>query len=404
MGSEQRRGFCPSLQAPMASGDGLIVRLSVHALASAELRALVQLAAELGNGVVEITRRGKLQLRGLREDTLPNLRAALRVAEAPAALVVNPLHGLHAACAPLESLASELAAVLAGARLADKFGVVLDSGGVLRDVPADIHVDVSAHGAAMLRIAGEHVLGQVAASQVARAVQALLEAHARHPECSRARALVAAHGLQELAASIQAFTAALPPTAARPLATEQLIGQHASPAWLGLGLAFGSADSATWLALAELAERFGSGHIRFTPFRGVILPGVRSREAVIHARETGWITDPSDPLLRAIACPGAPACASARGETRRLARELLPLLAAGARVHVSGCSKSCAHSGAAPVTVVCERDGVRLGFDASAAQVAETPVFPLEKVRERLFALARASENGQARASVDTAR
>jgi precorrin-3B synthase len=388
----------------MESGDGLIVRLSVRALASAELRELVQLAAELGNGVLEITRRGKLQLRGLRAETVPKLRAALRIVEAPAALVVNPLHGLHAACAPLDALATEVAAVLAGAHPAsEKFGVALDSGGLLRELSADVHVDVSAEGGATLRVAGEHVLGHVAASHVPRAVHALLEVHARHPASSRLRELVAARGVRELAASIEAFAAA-PPMAASALAPEQLIGQHASPAWLGLGLPFGSGAGAPWLALADIAARFGSGAIRLTPFRGVILPGVHARQALIHARDAGWITDARDPLLRAIACPGAPACASARGETRRLARELLPLLAADARLHVSGCSKSCAHSGAASVTLVCERDGARLGLDADAAQVAETPVFPLEKVRERLFALARASENGQARASVDPAR
>jgi precorrin-3B synthase len=389
----------------MESGDGLIVRLSVRALASEELRELVVLAAEHGNGVVEITRRGKLQLRGLRADTLPKLREALSLTQAPAALVVNPLSGLQRACAPLEALASELGSVLEGAPVrSDKFSVVLDSGGLLRELAADIYVDVNAHGSAALRVGDGHELGCFALRAIPNAVRALLDVHARHPEFSRLGALVAAHGVRELSASVGAPLAISPPTAAGAATPGELIGRHASPAWLGLGLPFGSGERAPWLALADIAAAFGTGEVRFTPFRGVILPGVHAPEAAAHAREAGWITDPRDPLLRAIACPGAPACARARGETRRLARELLPLLAANSRLHVSGCSKSCAHSGRAAVTLVCDPDGVRLGFDASVAEVAESRVFPLQRAREQLFALAHASQNGQARASVQPPR
>jgi sulfite reductase beta subunit-like hemoprotein len=87
------------------------------------------------------------------------------------------------------------------------------------------------------------------------------------------------------------------------------------------------------------------------------------------------ICDPADPLLRVEACPGAPACASALGETRAFARALataLPLHAAltrGATLHVSGCDKGCACSGPASVTVVHAADGCKLGFSVDVAQL-----------------------------------
>ncbi len=408
LGFDQRRGFCPSLQTPMESGDGLLVRLPVRTLSSEHLRELVRLAAACGNGLIEITRRGNLQLRGLREATLPQLRAglgALRIADAHVSLVVNPLHGLERACAPLAALADEIAHALEGVRgLSDKFGVVLDSGGLLRELAADVRVEVepSTPQVATLR-AATHLLGACAVRDVPNAVRALAQTLACS-EFSRMRELVAARGAGALWVGM---APAPPPTAASRLEPAQLIGQHADPSWLGLALPFGSGDGATWRALADIAARFGIGEVRFTPFRGVIVPGVRAHEGHAQelAAEAGWITDPHDPLLRAVACPGAPACASALGETRRLARELLPLLppmplsAASARLHVSGCSKGCAHSGPASITLVCDARGARLGFDASAKGAAENPALPLETVRARLFALAKTGEKSQARAS-----
>jgi precorrin-3B synthase len=73
---------------------------------------------------------------------------------------------------------------------------------------------------------------------------------------------------------------------------------------------------------------------------------------------TGHITTPhfivnhADTLLAVQACPGAPSCTSATVETRNLARAL-----AGQRsgiLHVSGCSKGCAHPKAADITLVGE--------------------------------------------------
>src|SRR5687768_827283 len=70
--TEQRRGYCPSVWTPMESGDGLLLRVRAGAriLHAGELRALARLARSHGNGLLEITRRANLQLRGLSEDSL----------------------------------------------------------------------------------------------------------------------------------------------------------------------------------------------------------------------------------------------------------------------------------------------------------------------------------------------
>src|SRR5688572_18872099 len=66
-GGFSRRGACPALSSPMQTGDGLLVRLNPVAggLSPAQLVGLCEAAATYGNGVVEVTARGSVQIRGL---------------------------------------------------------------------------------------------------------------------------------------------------------------------------------------------------------------------------------------------------------------------------------------------------------------------------------------------------
>src|SRR6187402_1052934 len=73
------RGYCPSVWTPMPSGDGLIVRVRPrHArLAASDVCELARLGQAHGNGIIELTRRGNLQIRGVSAGSWPALRAAL---------------------------------------------------------------------------------------------------------------------------------------------------------------------------------------------------------------------------------------------------------------------------------------------------------------------------------------
>ena len=75
----RRRGWCPSLYDPMETGDGLLVRVKPPAagLASAAARALADAAERFGNGVVELTRRGNLQVRGLSPNGVAGFASAM---------------------------------------------------------------------------------------------------------------------------------------------------------------------------------------------------------------------------------------------------------------------------------------------------------------------------------------
>ena len=96
----QRRGACPGLSAPMPTGDGLLVRLLP--LGTIPLDAFADLCAAArthGNGVIEITSRGSIQIRGLSAATAPRIRRRLspRLISRPqdgVPVLGNPLAGL----------------------------------------------------------------------------------------------------------------------------------------------------------------------------------------------------------------------------------------------------------------------------------------------------------------------
>ena len=126
-----------------------------------------------------------------------------------------------------------------------------------------------------------------------------------------------------------------------------------------VGLAFGQLQSATLAHLATLAPG-----LRMTPWRMIFLEGLREMPG-----HDGLVTHANDPLLRVVACTGAPICPEAFAETRELAATLAPHIPADARLHVSGCAKGCAHPGAAAITLVGTADGFDLVRNGSPRDI-----------------------------------
>ncbi len=114
----QRRGACPGLSAPMPTGDGLLVRLlPIGTIPLAAFADLCAAARTYGNGVIEITSRGSIQVRGLSAGSAPRFAAAV-AALGIAAQDGIPVH-LQCACRTrcAEILdAGALAAICARAR------------------------------------------------------------------------------------------------------------------------------------------------------------------------------------------------------------------------------------------------------------------------------------------------
>ncbi|MEY4547495.1 MAG: precorrin-3B synthase [Pseudomonadota bacterium] len=414
----------------MASGDGLLLRVRPRRgrLSVAQLQGLAAAAAAHGNGIIELTRRASLQVRGVTSASLPDLQAELSrielaepslAAEQRPSLLVCPLAGLEPRSASLEPLAAALELLLRTPLLveglSEKFLVVLSGGSdVFAGIEADLFIELSpaAPDLAQLSLAGGSpgptLLGTCRVREVAGALRQLLGLLGATPGTGkRMRELVAARGVIALRAQLAPlwleaegpvqFGADLDPVwiddASRfTRFSVPPLGYHAGLRdWFAFQLAFGSAPAQAWHAIAELAQDFGSGEARLLPGRCVLLPGVRAadREPLARrAREQHFIVERPAPWLELVACSGAPACRSASAETRALALELAPLARAqlqrGATLHVSGCEKGCAWGGAADITLLHGPDGYKLGFDADVAQTARSAALSLSAVRERL--------------------
>lgn len=413
------RGWCPSLHEPMRSGDGWLARVKPGraTLAAGAVRLVAALAARHGNGRIELTNRGNLQLRGIAEAGLRPLADALVGAgladpepgvERRRNLVCPPLLGHDPALDPrLPTLIAALEGALADPALEavpGKFGLALDGGGALPLDASRADILLRAEGGALrvlLDGAVETALcsWEEAVPAVSRLLRRFAAARGRVPEGveepRRLRDLVRREGgaaLLREAGLLPGAAGADPGSAARPgflpTASDGRMG-----AFL-LGLPLGRLGAAQLAALGGIAERFGDGTLRLTPWRLLVIPGVLARDASRLAgavAAAGGIADAGDPLLRIRACPGLRGCASAGVDTEADAATLAARgLPRAGLLHLSGCAKGCAHPGPAAVTLVGEAPGGEVGCygirrDATAREAPERRGLSIGEVADWLL-------------------
>ena len=392
----RRRGACPGLSAPMQTGDGLLVRLA-GAGATIGLDAAAALCAaarRCGNGIIEVTARGSIQVRGLTAGSAPAFADAVAALGIEAGdtvpILTDPLAGLEREPA-MEShrVAGALRQRLAGASFAallgPKVSVVIDGGSALHldAIRADIRLR------ACPDFAGWHVgldgdattataIGSIAPTDAVEIVARLLETIAQHGSQARARDVIQRHGADALRAAIADLLIEAPGPAARP--PSEPIGRQTlrdGSLGLGIGLAFGHIDAATLDGLIEAAGRAGASGLRTAPERALLVIGLAADTApalAAQAENLGFITRPDDPRRGVVACAGAPICASAEIPARALgpliSRTAGCLLDGSLTVHVSGCPKGCAHPGSSALTIVGTKDGCGLIISGSARDPA----------------------------------
>lgn len=355
------KGWCPSAHRPMQSGDGLVARIRprLGRLSAAQAVAIADLAARHGNGLIDLTGRANLQVRGLRAEGHTALLAALsELSLVDAAAETETQRNILVApfwCEgdDTQSLAAALERGL-NARvlgLPEKFGFAVDFGNarLLAQSSADIRIERGADGGLMVRADGApHGRAVTPADAVALALSLAQWFLASGGE-SGGRGRMAAH-LARGARLPDALAGQAMPAPALPMPAP---GLHACGALVGI--AFGQLRSATLKFLGQCGAS-----LRLTPWRMILLEGLREMPA-----HEGIVAAAHDPLLRIAACTGAPACEAACAETRALATALAPHLSAGTRLHVSGCAKGCAQPGAADVTLIGTADGFDLVRDGT---------------------------------------
>ncbi|NTF44907.1 precorrin-3B synthase [Rhizobium rhizogenes] len=386
------RGACPSLSAPMPTGDGLLVRLrsTTPGLTVIQFRALADAAEAHGNGLIEITARGNLQLRGMTPQSMEGLAADIDragiVPESGVAIEVPPLSGLD----PLEIAdARDLATRLRQAidalspkpLLAAKLAVIIDGGGrlTLDGLSADIRLraEISADGTPLwtLAIAGTAVTAKPIAAalpdgQAIAAVISLLQTLGNIGPGARGRDLDA-----EALRALFHFDGSRGHDVRDPsVSPVGVISLDEERSVLGLRPSFGQIHAAQLRRFLAVAEMAGVHEIRTAPEHAMLLLGLSSSAAEQlrkAAADSGFRTRADDPANYAIPCSGAGACASAHYATRQAATDLVgiapELLDGSLDVHLSGCEKGCAHPGQAMLTIVGATTGYAIVVNGSAS-------------------------------------
>ncbi len=387
------KGWCPGILRPMASGDGLIVRVRPRcgAFGLETAMALADLAERLGNGHMDLTRRANLQVRGVTEHDLPELQIELArlglldsdaESEAVRNVMVAPLAGLDPA-QPFDVRPIALAiddALTSDERLRGlpgKFGLLVDGGGAISIAAERADICLAAVGDVLAfgldTIKGTQWLGTLPPAQAAET--AVVAAHAFLGVATRGRM----RGLGEAAFAkvLAAVAPRLSPMVGRPAAGGRRLGLLGGA--VGFAAPFGRLEAGQLRRLVELARNAGAADLRLSPWRAVYF-SVREDAGVFvlqQAREAALIVEDNDPVLQVEACPGAPDCKSssvdARGDARRLATIAASRGWQGS-LHVSGCAKGCARSLPSDLVLSGEAGAYRLIRDATTRGPVERSI------------------------------
>ena len=347
------QGWCPGALRPMLSGDGLVVRIRPRGgrLSAGQVAGIADLSANHGNGLIDLSARANLQLRGVTDASYDALMVGLQSlglldisaeAEARRNILVTPFWQTGDGA---QEIAAGLAQALAGPQAPDlpgKFGFAVDTGAVpvLGAASADIRIEQGLNGLicrADGAASGEAVTVDPAVGAAIRLARWFVDSGGAPDGRGR---MAAQLGGQEKFSS-ENFSAPAP-------------GRHD----LGylVGLEFGQISAATLAGL---------GAMRLTPWRMLLLEGVACAPDL-----PGLISCADDPLLRVVACTGAPGCPQGLQPTRDLARGLAVSVPRGRLLHVSGCAKGCAMPKAQAMTLVGQSDGfgfVPMGLASDAA-------------------------------------
>ena len=385
-----RASACPGLFRIVPARDGGICRIKIPLarLSEGQCRAIADAAGRFGSGVIEITNRANLQIRGIAPAQAASVAAALVEAELGPDrhdgddirnVMVSPTAGIDAGqiidVRPLaEELLDRLQADEHCRALSPKFSFLIDGGEdvAVVDHPHDIWVSSLDNERMAIGFAGcppvEAVDAPAAgmirkADLVATVIAAVAVFHemADDPAITRLRHLFAGRPREvflrrlRLGSTIAGWRRRAPKS--RPVGIGR---QRDGRAYVGAVPPLGRVTPALLLGAAETASRFGVDELRLTPWQGVLMPSVSEPEtAMANLDRLGFICDPATPLAGMIACAGSSRCASGLADAKADALVLAPMLPRGTRtVHVSGCTKSCASPAAADRTLVALGSGL----------------------------------------------
>jgi precorrin-3B synthase len=360
-----RADACPGVLRLIEATDGHVarVRLVGGMLPAQGIASLTDAAVELGDGRVELTSRGNVQLRGLAADAGAELGARLHAAglwpsqthERVRNIIASPLAGLDRD-SDLSDVVRALDEGLCGsprlAELSGRFLFAVDDG---RGDVAGLGADVVIRDGC---VNGLRATDPVAAG-LSFAEAFLDECAAQGSSAWRISDIAAgASRVRERAAARLDVDASAPGGAQAERSGPPLAGPFARvSAGTGLVVAvpLGRLDTAQ---LRWLTQVIGAEPARVSPWRSIVLP--RADTAVVEAAlQLGFGVTPDTPWSNVTACAGKPGCAKALADVQADARSDLRRWP-GRVVHWSGCERRCGRPARTEIDVVAIAAGYQI--------------------------------------------
>ncbi|AEU35241.1 NirA family protein [Granulicella mallensis] len=383
--------------------DSFMLRLRIPGgiLFTHQLRGLAQMAEEWGSGRADLTTRSNLQIREFQPkdivrvlNRLQSLGMTSRGAGADNIrnITASPTTGLDPQeLLDVAPLADAMQAYISNSPdmylLPRKFNIAFDNGGAIsvvadtndigfiavevrgdQSVPAGVYFRVLLCGITGHRQFATDCGLLLRPDQTVAVAAAMVRVFTQHGDRTdrkeaRLKYLVDQWGVEKFLSETEkllAFPLIHVPASEceprRPIDRAGHIGVHAQAQpglyYIGVSVPVGQLPVSQMKALADIADRYGSGELRLTVWQNLLIPNISgeyleaAREALVAA---GLNYTASTVLSGTIACTGSQGCRFAASDTKThavaLARQLdknFPLLDQPINLHVTGCSHSCA--------------------------------------------------------------
>ncbi|MGH1419780.1 MAG: precorrin-3B synthase [Hyphomicrobiaceae bacterium] len=364
-----RKGWCPGALRPMQTGDGLLVRIKPrnNRMSCHNARQLADLSRRYGNGIIDLTQRANLQIRGVTDTNLESLVETLShlglldesvAVESVRNILVSPLAGIDPTAADLTALTAQLETALRDTpslhALPGKFSFAVDAGGKLPLGPTTSDITLTAVPNTNLwdleHAGSTHPVCRIETRNAVGEIVKLAQEFLRQQSATVRR-------MRDLANTTL-------PNVNKIAAGTHVIGRLSLDEeceLVALGCAFGRITADQLSQIATAAENVDCSTLHLTPWHSIFIPCQTSDTAAIilsTAKQVGLITELTDARRSIAACPGHPACRQGQTSAMADAETLSQIVNLEGNaftpdlIHVSGCAKGCARQQASVITLI----------------------------------------------------
>lgn len=395
---------CPGLFYATPAQDGILSRIRIPGgiLTSQQCRAIAEIAQQYGGGYIDVTNRANLQVReihqGIAAEVLQRLQAlGLGCSNTTVDQIRNIMTSPTAGIDPQELIDTRplvtawdnyITANTQLSGLSAKFSVCFDGGGMvsvsdrINDIVfAAVLVENQVYFRLCLSIGAKGKPAQdtgiiVTPEQCLPVLVALADVYLAHIQPNtkyklRLRELLNNIGWENYLQQVQQrldfplSTRKIETSSEKTAINYHHIGIHPQRqpnlSYLGVVLPLGRLETMQILGLAELAEKYGSGTVRLTPWQNLLLtdipqPAIADVKKEIEALGLDCAVSNINAAL--VSCSGKKGCAASATDTKGDALTLAAYLKthitldSPVNIHFSGCNKSCAQHHQSDITLL----------------------------------------------------